>query len=197
MKLATRRFHSDNCVFGFRFWAGETRQRRVIGSSGSPYTQIHSSRGKRNYNRVTRRRTASFYALAHHQIDLFDGFFPHSPETLSLASNKLKLRVSFWCWMKWWNVPRGWIRWNITKNIVFERTYETRVPSNAFPTCFHDFFSVSPAVRRARLCDVDREQPQAGADGPQGHGRVHQDRAHPWRNSEDVQPPLRRDRHAR
>lgn len=69
----------------------------------------------------------------------FDGFFPRSPETLSFASNKLKLRVSFWCWMKWGNVLRGWICWNITKNIVFERTYETWVPSNAFSTCFHDF----------------------------------------------------------
>lgn len=52
------------------------------------------------------------------------------------------------------------------------------------------------AVPRHRHRDVGRMQPQAGGERPQGPGGVHQDRTDSRRVTEDVRPPLRRNRHS-
>lgn len=56
-----------------------------------------------------------------------------------------------------------------------------------------DFSNCSRLVRGARHSDVHRSEPQAGGDGAQGAGGVHQDRAYPRRVTQDVRATLRRD----
>lgn len=51
-------------------------------------------------------------------------------------------------------------------------------------------------VRGAGAGDVHRGEPQAGGDGAQGPGGLHQDRAHPRGVAQDVRTTLRWDGHA-
>lgn len=51
--------------------------------------------------------------------------------------------------------------------------------------------SLSPTVCGAGHSDIDRGEPQAGRDGPQGTRGLHQDRAHPRRVAQDVRQTFR------